>query len=72
MVQDVVGSSPISHPKLEGVRMDEDTALKAAGCERLGGSIPSSSAKNKNMKKKDDFYWIKSIEYVNTQKKNKT
>jgi hypothetical protein len=25
--------------------MDEDTALKAAGCKRLGGSIPSSSAK---------------------------
>ena len=24
--------------------MDEDTALKAAGCKSFGGSIPSSSA----------------------------
>jgi len=51
-VKDVVTMTYV----MEGVRMDEDTALKAAGCERLGGSIPSSSAKNKNMKKKDDFY----------------
>ena len=27
--------------------MDEDTALKAAGCKSFGGSIPSSSAKKK-------------------------
>ena len=32
----------------EVVRMDEDTALKAAGCKRLGGSIPFASAKDKN------------------------
>ena len=31
----------------EGARMDEDTALKAAGCKSFGGSIPSSSAKVK-------------------------
>jgi hypothetical protein len=39
-VKDVVTMTYV----MEGVRMDEDTALKAAGCERLGGSIPSSSA----------------------------
>lgn len=32
--------------KLEDARMDEDTALKAAGCKSFGGSIPSSSAEN--------------------------
>ena len=40
-VKDVVTMTYV----MEGVRMDEDTALKAAGCKRLGGSIPSSSAK---------------------------
>lgn len=29
---------------MEDVRLVEDTALKAAGCNRLGGSSPSSSA----------------------------
>ena len=51
VVQDVVGSSPINHPNTEEVRMDEDTALKAAGCKRLGGSIPSSSAKKQKYEK---------------------
>ena len=37
----------------EGARMDEDTALKAAGCKSFGGSIPSSSAKKQIMVKKD-------------------
>ena len=45
VVPSVAGSNPVNHPNTEGVRMDEDTALKAAGCKRLGGSIPSSSAK---------------------------
>ena len=31
--------------QLEGVRMDEETVLKTAGCKSLGGSSPSSSAK---------------------------
>ena len=31
--------------------MDEDTALKAAGCKSFGGSIPSSSAKKNKMMK---------------------
>ena len=35
----------------EGARMDEDTALKAAGCKSFGGSIPSSSAKKNKMMK---------------------
>ena len=39
----------------EGARMDEDTALKAAGCKSFGGSIPSSSAKFKTMKKEFDM-----------------
>ena len=38
--------------------MDEDTALKAAGCERLGGSIPSSSAKNGSLAQ-----WIRAFRY---------
>jgi hypothetical protein len=42
----------------EGVRMDEDTALKAAGCKRLGGSIPSSSAKNGSLAQ-----WIRALLY---------
>ena len=29
---------------MEGARMDEDTALKAAGCKSFGGSIPPPSA----------------------------
>ena len=34
--------------------MDEDTALKAAGCKSFGGSIPSSSAKkNRVMKNRE-------------------
>ena len=36
----------------EGARMDEDTALKAAGCKSFGGSIPSSSAKFKKYEKR--------------------
>ena len=69
MVQDVVGSSPINHPNTEEVRMDEDTALKAAGCERLGGSIPSSSAKKQKYEKERWFLLTNSIEYVKKQKK---
>jgi hypothetical protein len=38
--------------------MDEDTALKAAGCKRLGGSIPSSSAKNGSLAQ-----WIRALLY---------
>ena len=29
---------------MENVRLVEDTVLKTAGCQRLGGSIPSFSA----------------------------
>lgn len=32
--------------KPEGIRLDEDAALKAVGCESLGGSSPSPSAMN--------------------------
>jgi hypothetical protein len=38
--------------------MDEDTALKAAGCERLGGSIPFASAKNGSLAQ-----WIRALLY---------
>ena len=38
------GDRYLTLPQLEGVRMDEDTALKAAGSKGFGGSIPSSSA----------------------------
>ena len=38
------GDRYLTLPQPEGVRMDEDTALKAAGPKGFGGSIPSSSA----------------------------
>ena len=38
------GDRYLTLPQPEGVRMDEDTALKAAGSKGFGGSIPSSSA----------------------------
>ena len=58
VVPSVAGSNPVNHPNTEGVRMDEDTALKAAGCKRLGGSIPSSSAKNGSLAQ-----WIRAFRY---------
>lgn len=38
-----MGSSPTS-VMMEVIRLDEDTALKAAGVKALGGSSPSTSA----------------------------
>ena len=37
------GSNPVRF-LMEVVRMDEETALKAAGCKSFGGSIPFASA----------------------------
>ena len=34
----------ILNTQMEVVRMDEETALKAAGCKSFGGSIPFASA----------------------------
>ena len=38
--------------------MDEDTDLKSAGCNRLGGSIPFASAKNGSLAQ-----WIRALLY---------
>ena len=38
------GDRYLTLPLMEVVRMDEDTALKAAGWQRFGGSIPFASA----------------------------
>ena len=55
---------------MEVVRMDEETALKAAGCKSFGGSIPFASAVRVEYWRIPGLGWFDSISHQLTTDKD--